>query len=199
MIAYVKGMIEECGEDYVIIDNNGMGYYISMPAGEIEKVKKHEGIIKIHTYHYVREDSMGLYGFLDREALNIFKMLINVSGVGPKAALSILSAIEPSSIILSIITDDSKTLCKAQGVGKKLAQRIILELKDKFKNYDFATINNGEAPVETSGGEAFEAIGALMALGYTRGEAASAIKSIDAEGKGIEEIVKMSLKVLMRG
>jgi Holliday junction DNA helicase RuvA len=199
MIAYIKGKIEECGEDYVIIDNNGMGYYISMPGGEIEKVKKNEGIIKIHTYQYVREDAVGLFGFLDREALNIFKMLKNISGVGPKAALSILSAVDPSSIILSIITDDSKTLCKAQGVGKKLAQRIILELKDKFKNYDFTTINTKESVVETNVGESFEAIGALMALGYTRGEAVSAIKSIDSEGKSIEEIVKMSLKVLMRG
>lgn len=196
MISYIKGKIEEFGEDFVIIDNNGIGYFISMPLIEIEKVKKHEGIIKIHTYHYVREDSVGLFGFLDREALNIFKMLINVSGVGPKAALSILSAVEPSSVILAIITGDEKTLCKAQGVGKKLAQRIILELKDKFKNYDFIK-PQGQEKENTD--ETFETIGALMALGYTKAEALTAIKGIDTEGKSIEETVKMALKVLMRG
>jgi Holliday junction DNA helicase RuvA len=196
VIAYVKGIVDSYGEDYIILDNNGIGYYISMPVTEIENVRKTSGTVKIHTYHYVREDAVGLFGFLSVESLNVFKMLLNVSGVGPKAALSMLSAINPSNIILSIITGDEKTLCKAQGVGKKLAQRIILELKDKFKNYDFISNNEGE---ELRSDDAFEAVGALMALGYTKNEAASAIKKVDSEGKSIEEIVKLSLKVLMKG
>lgn len=195
MIAFIKGRIEELGEDYVIIDNNGIGYYVSMPLTEIDKLKNSKDNIKIYTYQHVREDNIGLFGFLDNERLNMFKMLINVSGVGPKAALSIISSIEPGSMILAIITGDEKTLCRAQGVGKKLAQRIILELKDKFKNYDFI---EQRADTPASPGDQFEAIAALMALGYTRQEAASSISNID-KSLGVEEVVKLALKSLMRG
>jgi holliday junction DNA helicase RuvA len=195
MITFIKGIIEECGEEYVIIDNNGIGYQISMPATEISKLKNNKEVIKIYTYQHVREDYIGLFGFLDNEKLNMFKMLINVSGVGPKAAISIISSIEPQKIVLSIITGDEKTLCTAQGVGKKLAQRIILELRDKFKNYDFLDQKNTS---DNNMGEELEAIGALLALGYTRQEAIGAIKNTDPS-KGIEEVVKQALKSLMRG
>jgi holliday junction DNA helicase RuvA len=195
MIAYVKGIVEEYGEDFVVLDNNGIGYFISMPINEIEKVKKQSGMVKVFTYHYVREDMIGLFGFLDNEGLNMFKMLLNVSGVGPKAALSMLSSVSPSSMILAIITGDEKTLCKAQGVGKKLAQRIILELKDKFKNYDF-TGQSSEGIVETN--DEMEAVGALLALGYSRQEAVSALNKVD-RNSSIEEIIKQALKLLMKG
>jgi holliday junction DNA helicase RuvA len=195
MIAFIKGKIEEIGEDYVIIDNNGMGYHISMPFTEIEKLKNNKDFVKIYTYQHIREDNISLFGFLDNEKLDMFKMLINVSGVGPKAAVSIISSIEPGSIALAIITSDEKTLCTAQGVGKKLAQRIILELKDKFKNYDF--LSPGTAAVENVS-EEFEAISALLSLGYSRTEALSALSGID-KSKSIEEIVKLALKSLMRG
>ena len=204
MIAFIKGKIEEYGEEYVIIDNNGIGYYVNMPGTEVEKIKNNKDVVKLYTYQHVREDYIGLFGFLDKERLSMFKMLLNVSGVGPKAAISITSGIEPQSIILAIITNDEKTLCKAQGVGKKLAQRIILELKDKFKNYDF--INEGNIDLANSNGsgsgsdnnDSTEALGALMALGYTRQEAVSALKNIDMSN-GIEEIVKQALRSLMRG
>lgn len=196
MIAYVRGLVEDIGEDYVIIDNNGIGYYISMPVSEIENLKKLKGVVKINTYHYVREDSVDLFGFMEQESLKMFRMLLNVSGVGPKAALSILSALSPQNMTLAIITGDEKTLCKAQGVGKKLAQRIILELKDKFKNYDFMPEDEGD---ETKYTDSMEVLGALMSLGYTRQEAAQAIKKVNADGKSIEEIVKQALKVLMKG
>jgi Holliday junction DNA helicase RuvA len=196
VIAYIRGLIEEYGEDYIIIDNNGIGYYISMPINEIEKVKGQKGIVKINTYHYVREDSIDLFGFLEQESLNMFKLLLNISGVGPKAALSMLSSLSPQNMTLAIITGDEKTLCKAQGVGKKLAQRIILELKDKFKNYDFLSKDEGET-IQTN--DSMEAINALMSLGYTRQEAALAIKKVDTEGMEIEEIVRLALKALMKG
>lgn len=196
MIAYIKGSIEEYGEDYVIIDNNGIGYYVTMPVNEIENLRSQRGTVKIHTYHYVREDSIDLFGFINRESLVMFKQLLNVSGVGPKAAISILSSISPQNMILAIITGDEKALCKAQGVGKKLAQRIILELKDKFKNYDFLPAAESEI---TQSNDSLEAIDALMALGYTRQEAAFAVKKVDTKGKEIEEIVKEGLKVLMKG
>lgn len=196
MIAYIRGLIEEYGEDYIIIDNNGIGYYISMPTNEIENLKKLKGVVKINTYHYVREDSIDLFGFLEKEGLNMFKLLLNISGVGPKAALSMLSSLSPQNMTLAIITGDEKALCKAQGVGKKLAQRIILELKDKFKNYDFLSSDDTEV---THADDSIEAVEALMALGYTRQEAALAIKKVDTDGKGLEEIVKLALKVLMKG
>ncbi len=196
MIAYIRGLVEEIGENYVIIDNNGIGYYISMPVSEIESLKKLKGVVKINTYHHVREDSIDLFGFIGKESLNMFEMLLNVSGVGPKAALSILSALSPQNITLAIITGDEKNLCKAQGVGKKLAQRIILELKDKFKNYDFMPNDEGE---DTKYSDSMEILGALMSLGYTRQEAINAIKRVNTEGKSIEEIVKLALKVLMKG
>jgi Holliday junction DNA helicase RuvA len=126
----------------------------------------------------------------------MFKLLLNISGVGPKAALSMLSSLSPQNMTLAIITGDEKTLCKAQGVGKKLAQRIILELKDKFKNYDFLSKDE----VETiQANDSMEAINALMSLGYTRQEAALAIKKVETEGMEIEEIVKLALKALMKG
>lgn len=196
MIAYIKGIIDDCYEDHIIIDNNGMGYAIYMSINEIEKIKNTKDIIKVYTYQYVREDAIGLYGFLDKDALNMFKMLIGVSGVGPKAAISILSSIVPSNIVLAIISNDDKTLCKAQGIGKKIAQRIILELKDKFKNYDL-TLQSKEDDYPQED-EAFEALGALMSLGYTRQEAACALNKVD-KNLCVEDIVKQALKVLMRG
>jgi Holliday junction DNA helicase RuvA len=126
----------------------------------------------------------------------MFKLLLNISGVGPKAALSMLSSLSPQNMILAIITGDEKALCKAQGVGKKLAQRIILELKDKFKNYDFLSKDEVEPIIAN---DSMEAIGALMSLGYTRQEAALAIKKVGTEDKEIEEIVKLALKALMKG
>lgn len=196
MIAYIKGSVEHSGEDHVILDNNGIGYLISMPLNEIEKVKKMSGTIKIYTYHYVREDAMGLYGFLDSESLSMFKLLLNVSGVGPKAALSMLSTLSPQSLILSIITGDDKSLSKAPGIGKKLAQRIILELKDKFKDYSFTEKDDGDRGVND---DSMEAMAALMALGYTRLEATTAIKKAGDGNNSVEETVKKALKLLMKG
>ena len=195
MIAYVKGTVECTGEDYAVIDNNGIGYYISMPVNDVQRIKNEKGTVKVNTYHYVREDAIGLYGFIDIDALNIFKLLINVSGVGPKAALSMLSSISPESIILAIMAEDDKKLCKAQGVGKKIASRIILELKDKFKNYDMNPADNEN--IEKSD-NVFEAISALAALGYTRSEAVSAVQKAGKQDS-VEAIVKQALKILMKG
>ena len=195
MIAFVKGIAEELTEDYVIIDNNGIGYLIWMTSTEIERVKKVSGTVKVYTYHYIREDQSDLFGFLDMDTLNMFKLLISVSGIGPKAGMTILSSITPENIILAIMTADEKALCKASGVGKKLAQRIILELKDKFKNHEVIKNTKFEALEESS---LTEAIGALVALGYTRIEAENAIKKVD-QNLSVEETVKQALRQLMRG
>lgn len=197
MIAFVKGTIEEVLTDSILIDCNGVGYKVFMPSSQIEKLKDAKGKVKVHTYYYVREDQASLYGFMDKEGLNMFNMLIGVSGVGPKAALSILSAVPPSSLIISIITGDEKSLCKAQGVGKKMSQRIILELRDKLKDYNIAS-SLPESEELYCENEDAEALGALLTLGYTKQEAAGALNKID-RSLTIEEKVKQSLKLLMRG
>lgn len=202
MIAFIKGKIEEFGEDYVVVDCQGIGYTVHMSMIEIEKLKSNKEPIKLFTHQQFREDYVGLFGFLDKEKLNLFKLLLSVSGVGPKAAISITSELEPQGIVLAILTNDDKTLCKAQGVGKKLAQRIILELKDKFKNYDFMEAQNTELTGANTPAlavsESNEAMGALMALGYTRQEAVGALRNVDRTA-GLEEIVKQALKALLRG
>lgn len=197
MIAFIKGTIEEVLTDSILIDCNGVGYKVFMPSSQIEKIKNMQEKIKVHTYYYVREDQASLYGFMDKEGLNMFNMLIGVTGVGPKAALSILSAVPPSSLIISIITGDEKSLCKAQGVGKKMSQRIILELRDKLKDYNIAS-SLPESDNVYSENEDAEALGALLSLGYTKQEAAGALNKID-QSLTIEEKVKQSLKLLMRG
>lgn len=198
MIAFVKGFIDEIGEDYIIVDNNDMGYMVLMPSREIERLKSNKEKVKIYTHHYVREDQMGLFGFLDKENLKMFKMLINVSGVGPKGALSILSALSASEIALSVITGDEKTLCTAPGVGKKTAQRMILELKDKLKNYQLVKSNEYEE-INLIPNDSFEAVSALMALGYTKQESEGAVSKVYKQNMSVETAVKEALKVLMKG
>lgn len=194
MFGYIKGVITCVFDDYAIIENNGIGYIVFMPLRDINLLKEKNNVL-VYTYFHVREDNISLYGFLDRESLNIFKMLISVSGVGPKAALSLLSNITPQEFILAVVSKDDKTLSKAQGVGKKLAQRIILELKDKFKDYDFET--ETEARVEIDEDIKKEAIAALMSLGYTKQEAIDAVKNVKANN--VEDYIKCALKFLMKG
>ncbi|SEF92901.1 Holliday junction DNA helicase subunit RuvA [Caloramator fervidus] len=194
MFGYIKGVITCVFDDYAIIENNGIGYIVFMPLRDLNLLKEKNNVL-VYTYFHVREDNISLYGFLDRESLNIFKMLISVSGVGPKAALSLLSNITPQEFILAVVSKDDKTLSKAQGVGKKLAQRIILELKDKFKDYDFET--ETEARVEIDEDIKKEAIAALMSLGYTKQEAIDAVKNVKANN--VEDYIKCALKFLMKG
>jgi len=133
LFAYIRGRLEYKNNDFLIVESNGVGYRIFTSLSTISGIGEIGQEVKVYTYLYVREDVISLYGFLTQEELNVFELLISVSGVGPKAAVSVLSAISPSRFSLAVITDDVKTLTKAQGIGKKIAQRIILELKDKIK------------------------------------------------------------------
>lgn len=199
MIAFVKGKIFEYGEDYIIIDNMGIGYIIYMPLRDIEKIKNNEEAI-VHTYHYVREDQQMLYGFYNRESLHLFKNLIGVSGVGPKAGLSILSTVSPGDFILAVISGDEKTISKAPGIGKKSSQRIILELRDKFKKLNIETplplLEIGNEKEDTS--KIADATEGLMALGYTKLEANKTLREID-QNLSLEDMIKEALKLLMKG
>lgn len=200
MIAFVKGNVFEYGEDNIIVDNLGIGYIIYMPLQDIEKIRKVEGEVIVHTYHYVREDQQLLYGFYNRESLHLFKNLIGVSGVGPKAGLSILSTVSPGDFILAVISGDEKTISKAPGIGKKSAQRIILELRDKFKKLNIETplplFEIGIEKEDTS--KIADAAEGLMALGYTKMESAKVLRDID-QNLSLEEIIKEALKLLMKG
>ena len=133
MYAYIRGKLEYKSNDSVVIEASGVGYAITVPLSTIENIGSVGEEVKVYTSLHVREDVMALYGFGTREELNMFELLKTVSGIGPKVAISVLSSISPSKFALAVITDDIKTLTQVQGIGKKTAQRIILELKDKIK------------------------------------------------------------------
>ncbi|CCJ34694.1 MULTISPECIES: Holliday junction branch migration protein RuvA [Caloramator] len=196
MFAYIKGTVTLVLDDYAVVENNGIGYMIFMPSRDLDALRDKKDVL-VYTYYYVREDNISLYGFLDKESLNIFKLLLGVSGVGPKAALSILSCTTPSSFILSVVTKDDKTLSKAQGIGKKLAQRIILELKDKFKDYEFANEKEEDKREFLDKDVSKEAIAALLTLGYTKQEAIQAVKRVEG-ASSVEDYIKGALKFLMK-
>ena len=201
MFAYIKGTIEYKRGNYIVVETGGVGYKIFMPLSSIERVGQAGSETKVYTYLYIREDNMSLYGFLTHEELGMFELLITVSGVGPKAAISLVSAIPPSKFSLAVITDDVKTLTKAQGIGTKMAQRVILELKDKIKKEQLSVAGGGIGEAAAAGSDnsrVAEAISALMVLGYTALEASRAVSAVYSDEMDLESIIKSSLKGLAR-
>lgn len=202
MYAYIKGRLEYRHNDYIILEAGGIGYRINTALSTIESTGQLGSELKVYTHLYVREDVMSLYGFATQEELGMFELLLTVSGVGPKAAISLISAVAPSKFGLAVITDDARTLTRAQGVGSKMAQRIILELKDKIKKEQLAAMpgapkDSGPA-VPKEGSRVSEAISALMVLGYTAIEASRAVSAVYSEDMDLENIIKSSLKSLIR-
>lgn len=194
MFSYIKGTLEYIGKDYAVVDVNGVGYKIFTSVSTLGESKVKDQV-KMYTYLHVREDVMMLYGFPNQQELEMFELLISVSGVGPKAAVSIISNISPSKFALCLVTNDVKSLTAAQGVGSKMAQRIILELKDKIKSEQL--IEETQEVIVPGNNITSEAINALMALGYSYQEAAKAVKSVEQVGD-VEGIIKMALKSLVR-
>lgn len=199
MFHHIKGTVVHVDPNRVVLDNGGVGYSINTSFFSASAVKKGEEAL-FYTYLHVREDAMELYGFAAEEELSCYKMLTSISGVGPKAALAILSVVTPEKLALCVISEDEKALTKAPGVGKKLAQRIILELKDKLAKSQLSV--SGTSGVELPSpqvnmGSAGEALAALTVLGYGRAEAAEALKGLD-ESLPVEELVRQCLKKLMR-
>lgn len=194
MISYISGVIDTVEPDKVIVDNNGIGYGIFMPQSSLEMLGAGEKV-KIYTYFSVREDAMQLFGFLTREELNLFRLLIGVSGVGPKGAIAIISACPGDSLQMAVISGDARTISKAQGIGNKTAQRIIIELKDKL---DFEEIIGVEADSKMTvpgKGVQSDAIEALVSLGYSQSDAFNAVKKIkNPENMDVEEMLKAALK-----
>ncbi len=195
MIAFVKGIVDYIDENSVIIDTGSFGAKIFMTTLSLSKLSKGDEV-KIYTFLRVAEDIFDLYGFLTREELDIFKLIITVNGAGPKAALSVLSALSPEGLAVAIVTDDYKAITRAQGVGPKLAQKIVLELKDKFKGKEIKLDGeNNEifAPVDSKN----DAVEALVVLGYPRADAVRAVSGVE-KGLSTEETIKAALMRLMR-
>lgn len=196
MISFVRGTVVNKSINSVIIDVSGIGFKILVPSRDAENIKSGE-VTLLNTYFSVKEDSMELYGFLKSEDLDMFNLLIGVNGVGPKAALSLLSAFSAESLSSAIMLSDGKKISSAQGIGKKTAERIILELKDKVS----MTVPDGEGELSPDtaydkGVEA-EALSALKALGYTAYEAAEAVKRAGLKDS-VEDTIKAALLALMR-
>ena len=198
MFYYVSGTVAEIGPNLAVIDCGGVGYACATTNYTIPRLKKGERA-KLFTYLHVREEIFELFGFSSQQELSSFKMLIGVSGVGPKAALAILSSTTPNNLALSIVTGDEKALTAAPGIGKKIAQRIILELKDKLAKEQTSCSSDGPVPVIAAGGanKAGEASVALAVLGYGTPEIAAALKGVDME-QPLEEIIRQALKKMVR-
>ncbi len=196
MFAYIKGELAEKTQNYVVIDVNGIGYQIFVSELAISQIGEVGSIVKLHTYYYVREDLICLYGFLNREELRMFELLLSVSGIGAKSAIATLSNITPSSFALAVITDNVAALTKIPGVGKKTAQRLILELKDKIKTEEaVAKAPETQIVLETNE-NVEEATAALQILGYTKKEVEKALEHVSVENASVEEIIRKCLSIL---
>ena len=197
MFEYIKGTYKGMNKDYIIIENNGIGYRIFTSGSTIAKMPKIDESVMLYLEQIVREDFSGLYGFLSKEEIDMFKLLLTVSGVGAKAALSFMSILTITNIKYSIITSDEKNIMRAPGVGKKIAQRIILELKDKVKiKGDQSELNSAQVQLGINN-SSMEVIAALISLGYSEKEAENAIKSVEIKDT-IEGTIKNCLKFLMK-
>ena len=200
MIAYVEGRLAQVwGNTALVVTQGGVGYAVGLPAHTLASLPGRGEAVAFYTSLAVREDALELFGFATREEREMFEKLTSVSGVGPKAALAILSVCTPQGLAMAVITGDEKALIAAPGIGKKIAQRIILELKDKLTK-EQQEIGMPAAPGIVAGekSKAVEAAAALAVLGYTQQDIAVAMKGIDAETLPLEEIVRQSLKKMVK-
>ena len=200
MLAYIKGSLEIKNNDYVVIDVGGLGYKVNMSKKAIEKVGNIGEKVKVYTYYRVREDDISIFGFNTNDELRMFELLLSVSGVGAKVALTILSNIEITEFALAVITDDVNKIVKIPGIGKKSAQRIILELKDKLKAQELAEAEEqGEEKLnkqEKNSEAVEEAISALQILGYGKKEIEKAFEKLANKNVSVEELIKKGLTIL---
>ena len=202
MFYYLDGVVAEILPGLAVIDCGGVGYACMTTNNTLAALKKGQRG-RLYTFLNVAENAFGLYGFASQKELGSFKMLIGVSGVGPKAALAILSSTTPESLAMAVVTEDTKTLTAAPGIGKKIAQRIILELKDKMARESAATgldFSGGGAAAAAPAfsNKAADAAQALAVLGYTSAEVAQALKGVDVESLPLEEIIRQGLKKMVK-
>ncbi len=196
MYYYIKGKYITKGDNFIVLETGGIGYKIFTSAINLEKMPLPNENLMMYTHLYVREDIQDLYGFVSSDELTLFLQLLSISGVGPKAALAVMSALTYEQLALAVMTNDSKTLTKAQGIGPKAAQRIVLELKDKLNAVDalpeeIKTVN------EEQQNQMSEAVTALTVLGYSVNEAKQAVSKVNSDS-GVENIIKEALKILTK-
>ena len=197
MISYIIGEVAEVMDGGAIIESNKLGYFVNISASTMTRLTVGERV-KLHTTMQIRENDISLIGFLSREDAKIYDMLVSVSGVGTKAALAIQSVLDTSQIILAIIAEEADQLSRAQGVGKKLAGRIVLELKDKLRSTEVYDNIRPQQTITTGGGQAKQdAIDALLALGYSRAEALRVVMEITTDDMTTEQIIRQALKKLV--
>lgn len=199
MIAYLKGTVTEVDKESVILECRDIGYRVFMPASALERMGKTGEELTVHTYLHVKEDAMQLYGFLRKGDLAAFRLLLGVNGVGPKAAMGILSCFSWEDLSFAVLSDDAAAIAKAPGIGKKTAQKVILELKDKMSLQEAfeQKISGGDSPGtgNTEPAAVQEAAEALEALGYGRQEAWKALRQVPgSSGMNVEELLRAALK-----
>ncbi len=201
MIAYIKGEIVSAEADKIIIDNGNIGYNIFVPATLLSRTGGIGSEAKIFTYLNVKEDAMTLFGFLTKEELDLFKLILGVNGIGPKGALGILSVLSPDDLRVAVMSEDSKAIAKAPGIGNKTAMKLILELRDKLSIEDILSPSNNEiisADNQKMSEVRNEALQAMVALGYSQTESMKAVKAapID-ENTEVEDVIKFALKSIL--
>lgn len=197
MFYYINGTVTVLDANLAVLDCGGVGYACYTTGNTLSQLQLGKQS-KLYTYCHVKEDAFDIYGFYTKEELNCFNRLISVSGIGPKVALAILSTITPSQFTLAVVTGDEKSLTMAQGVGKKMAQRIILELKDKLAGEQLEySAAASDVIVPSSNNKASEAYAALASLGYSQSEIGAALKGLDIEKLSLEEIVRHALRAMV--
>lgn len=201
MIGYITGELIVVSQDSIIIEQGGIGYELMLPSSAINNLPSIGSAIKVYTYLHVREDILALYGFLTHDDLEVFKLLITVSGIGPKAAIGILSALKPDDLRFAILSEDVKALTQAPGVGPKTAKKLILELKDKLKldeSFESRLTNSENVSNSNVVQVREETLEALLVLGYSRTDASSAVRSIEInDNTTAEDALKQSLRQLV--
>ena len=202
MIAYVNGILENLEEGNAVIDVGGVGINVGISGSTMDRMPGIGEAVKLYTYTNVREDTFSLFGFLSRDELALFKMLITVSGIGPKAGLSILSVMTPDDLRFAIMSGDSRTIAKAPGVGKKTAERITLELRDKIKVTEDDMVSSGVTVSDDLTGDVAsardEAVAALVALGYNSTDAMKAVRKVLKSGEGASADTEVLLRLALK-
>lgn len=201
MLSYIIGEVAEILQDTVVIENNGMGYNVKTSAMTIDNMPPAGELVKVYTYLHVRGDAIQIFGFLSKDELEVFKLLLNVNGIGPKGALGILSAISTDDLRFAVLSEDVNLIKSCPGVGAKTAQRLIIELKDKLRledAFEMAVNNNVKKAVQDNSVIVMnEAVEALVSLGYGSKDAINAVKKVeDIQNKSSEQILKEALKTL---
>lgn len=198
MYAYIKGTLEEKSTDSIVVETAGIGYKIYVSEHTMAKLGEIGEKVKIYTHYHVREDNISLYGFMSNEELKMFELLLQVSGIGAKTAIAMLSNITPSKFALAIISNDLKTLTKIPGIGNKSAQRMVLELKDKLKTQTAIEDDEEETTPNDNSESINEAEQALQILGYNKSEISKVFDKFDTHNLSTEDLIKEALKRLAR-